>query len=51
MWTSKSLVPSWSGLNKSSCIFVGVTYAALFGLIVWLILDVEMPLIAAVWHR
>jgi hypothetical protein len=51
MWRSKFLVPSWSSLNTTSCVLVGLAFAALFGLIVWMIADVEMPLIVARWTK
>ncbi len=45
------LVPSWSFLNTASCVVVSLAFAALLGLMLWMILDVEMPLIAVAWHR
>jgi hypothetical protein len=33
------------------CVLVGLACAVLFSWIVWLIVDVEMPFIAAPWHR
>jgi hypothetical protein len=29
---------------------VGVAYLVLFGLVLWLIFDAEMPLLAMKWH-
>ena len=51
MWRGSDFIPSWSSLNGLSCILIGATYLAVLGMIVWLIIDFEMPLIAMGWHR
>ena len=51
MWRSKFLVPSWSFLNTASCVLVGVAFVALMGLMLWMIIEAEMPLIAAAWPK
>ena len=41
-------VPTFLGKSCASC--VAVTYLVLLGLILWLILDAEIPLTALKWH-
>jgi len=51
MWRNKFLVPSWSSLKTTSCVLVSLAFVALLGLMLWMIVEVEMPLIRAVLHR
>ena len=47
----KVFFPSESCLNHAACALVGLAFVALFGLVVWMIVDVEMPFMTAGWHR
>jgi len=51
MLRSKLLFPSVSFLNHTACAQVWLVFVALLGLIFWMIVDFEMPLIAAHLHR
>ena len=42
--------PSEASVNHTACALVGLAFMALLGLIIWLIVDFEMPLIVAHWH-
>lgn len=46
----RSKVPE-PALNRMAYALVGVAFAVLLGLILWMIVEVEMPLIATHWHR
>ena len=44
----KFLVPTFFGKSCATC--VAAVYLVLFALVLWLIIDAEMPLLAAKWH-
>jgi hypothetical protein len=44
----KYLVPTFFGKSCVTC--VAVAYLVLLSVIIWLILDAELPLIATRWH-
>lgn len=47
---SRCMFPSEASLSHTACAVVGMAFTVLLGLILWLIVDVEMPLIATHLH-